>query len=161
MRAPHSLLLLCAPLSIGAGVAQTPAAQGPAPSAPATPTNAQLQLARFTGMHMAATLFNRGIKASVTSHGDVREQLPVADGLAYWGAAIPGLFPAGSGGGESRARPEIWTNWADFQAKAAALRGAATRLAELARAGDTAGFAAQADAVQAACAACHAAYRGD
>ena len=156
MRTLIAAVLIAVPIPVAAGSAQAPEAA----SAPAAPTAAQLQLARFTGMHMAATLLNRGIKANVTSHGDVREQVHEAEGLAYWGAAIPGLFPAGSGG-EGRARPEIWTNWADFQAKAAALRSAATRLAQLARAGDTAGFAAQATVVEAACAACHAAYRTD
>ena len=130
-----------------------------AAEAPPTPSVAQLQLARFTGMHMAATLLFRGVKATVTGHGDVREQVHEAEGLAYWGASIPGLFPAGSGGGESRARPEIWTNWEDFGAKALTLRQAASRLLQRARAGDAAGFATEAAAVEAACTACHTAYR--
>ena len=78
-----------------------------------------------------------------------------------WAAAIPGLFPEGSSHPQSRARPEIWSNKADFRAKAAALGAAADRLAELDRAGDSTGFAAQVPAVEAACAACHSAYRSD
>lgn len=138
-------------------------AAGPASAqnAPNAPTREQLQLARFTGMHMAATLLFRGIKATVTNHGDVREQVHEAEGLAYWGETIPGLFPAGSGGGDSSARPEIWTNWSDFSAKAADLRRAASQLIQVARAGDAAGFATQAAAVEAACNACHTAYRAE
>lgn len=152
-------VLLAASLAIAAAASAEGAAQ--APAAPASPTVEQLQTARFTGMHMAATLLNRGVKAAVANHGDVREQVHEAEGLAYWGASIPGLFPAGSDGGESSARPEIWANWGDFQAKAADLRRAASRLAQLARAGDAAGFAAQADIVEAACTACHTAYRAN
>jgi cytochrome c556 len=149
-------------LALFAAVLATAAdgAMQPASEAPAAPSAAQLATARFAGMHMAATLLYRGVKAAVTNRSDVREQVHEAEGLAYWGAAIPGLFPAGSGG-ESRARPEIWANWSDFEAKATDLRRSAERLMQLARAGDTAGFAAQADAVEAACSACHTAYRAD
>lgn len=150
------IALFAAALSTAAG-----GAMQPAPGAPATPSAAQLATARFAGMHMAATLLYRGVKPAVANRSDVREQVHEAEGIAYWGAAIPGLFPAGSGGGESSARPEIWTNWSDFEAKATDLRRAAARLVQLARAGDTAGFAAQADAVEAACNACHTAYRAD
>lgn len=151
--------LFAASLALAATASAAGAAQ--APVAPASPTVEQLQTARFTGMHMAATLLNRGIKAAVANRSDVRQQVHEAEGLAYWGASIPGLFPAGSGGGESSARAEIWTHWDDFQAKATDLRRAASRLVQLARAGDTAGFAAQADLVEAACTACHTAYRAN
>lgn len=139
---------------------------GAAPSAaqaapPPAPTARQLISARVAGMHMAATLFYRGVKTAVTSGADVRQIFHEPEGLALWGNAIPGLFPAGSGGEGSRARPEIWTNRADFERKAADLAAAATRLAERARAGDQTGFATQADAVEAACAACHSAYRSE
>lgn len=147
-------------LAASLAIAATASAEGAA-QAPAAPTVEQLRTARFTGMHMAATLLNRGIKVAVTDHSDVRDQVHEAEGLAYWGASIPGLFPAGSGGGESGARPEIWTSWGDFQAKAADLRRAASRLVQLARAGDTAGFATQAAIVEAACEACHTAYRAN
>lgn len=140
----------------------TAAASAPAQVAPRTePTARQLLVARVAGMHMAATLFYRGVKAGVTSGADVRTLFHEAEGLAMWGAAIPGLFPAGSGGGESRARPEIWTSRADFEAKAGALRTAATGLLQRAQAGDRPGFMVQVDAVEAACNACHTAYRSE
>jgi cytochrome c556 len=140
----------------------TPAARPQAIAQPAAqPTAHQLVAARFAGMHMAATLLYRGIKAAVANGSDPREQVHEAEGLELWGAAIPGLFPAGSGGEDSRARPEIWLDRADFDRRAADLRVAATRLAQLARAGDRAGFAAQADIVEGACNACHSAFRGD
>jgi cytochrome c556 len=138
------------------------AAVAPGPAvAQAPPTARQLIDARVAGMHMAATLFYRGVKGAVTNGADVRQIFHEPEGLALWANAIPGLFPAGSGGEGSRARPEIWTRRADFERKAADLGAAATRLAERARAGDRAGFAAAADAVEAACTACHSAYRGE
>ena len=148
---------------IAAAVFVAPAAAAdPEPAAaPPAPSARQLFVAHFTGMHMAATLYYRGIQAAVTSGADVTRYFHEAEGLAYWGAAIPGLFPAGSGGGDSRARPEIWSHWADFTQKAADLRSAATHLLERARAGDRPGFAAQATAVEAACTACHRAYRSE
>lgn len=146
-----TLLCVCA---TGSAAAQ------PAPGID-RPSAAELTAARLAGMHMAATLLFRGVKLAVTNGADPREQVHEAEGLALWGAAIPGLFPAGSGGGDSRARPEIWLNRADFDRKAADLRNAATRLVALARAGDRPGFAAQSGIVEAACTACHTAYRAD
>lgn len=132
-----------------------------ASAAPAEPTARQLHIARIAGMHMAATLFYRGVKAAAANGSDVTQVFHEPEGLALWGAAIPGLFPAGSGGEDSRARPEIWSNRADFEQKAADLSAAATGLLQRARAGDSAGFAAQADRVEAACTACHQAYRSE
>lgn len=133
----------------------------PAPQGAAVPGPAQLRTARVAGMHMAATLLYRGVKGGIASNADVRQLFHEPEGLAMWGEAIPGLFPAGSGGGESRARPEIWTDRAGFEARANDLRVAADRLLQRARAGDSAGFAAEARAVEAACTACHVAYRAE
>lgn len=146
----------CAAAAAQSGTPQAPAAAA-APTALA-PVRA-FQAARFAGMHMAATLFYRGIKPAAANGSDVREQQHEAEGLAYWAGAIPGLFPAGTLGGNSRARPEIEANRADFVQKARDLRLAATRLAEVSAAGDRTGFAAQAALVEAACNACHSAYR--
>lgn len=145
-------------LSLIALIAAAASASAREPVQP-QPTARQLHIARVAGMHMAATLFYRGVKAAVANGADVRTLFHEAEGLVMWGAAIPGLFPAGSGGGDSRARPEIWTSRADFEARAAALRTAASGLLQRARAGDRPGFSAQAAAVEAACNACHTAYR--
>jgi cytochrome c556 len=66
------------------------------------------------------------------------------------------LFPAGSGGGESRAKPEIWTDAAGFekamkdgQAAAAALQGVK----------DETAFGPAVGALGASCKACHEKYR--
>ena len=136
-------------------------AGGDAAAQPAQPTTGQLIAARQAGMHMAATLYYRGIKPAAANGSDPKDQVHEAEGIALWARALPGLFPAGSAREDSGARPEIWSDRAGFVQKAEALRAAAARLLELARAGDRAGFAAQAPAVEAACTACHSAYRAD
>lgn len=85
-----------------------------------------------------------------------------AEVLATNGARIPTLFPAGSGpesGVETLALPAIWTNRADFEAKAKTLADEAGRLLQLARANDEAGFKAQFPKVGAVCGGCHTPYR--
>jgi hypothetical protein len=124
------------------------------------PTVPQLIAARRAGMHMAATLTAQDVRNVVNNHLDVRQHLHEPEGVRRWAVAIPGLFPAGSQG-DSRARPEIWQNKADFDQKARNLEAAAVELARRGEAGDAPGYAAQAEVVRAACAACHAAYRSD
>jgi cytochrome c556 len=154
------LLILCSGIILAAcpaALAQpTAAARDPA----GLPTVRQLVAARQAGMHMSATLLYRGLKVAVQNGTDPREQVHEAEGLQLWGDAIPGLFPPGSAYPQSRALPSIWTNKADFDAKAAALRDEAGKLAALAGAGDKAAFAAQVAVVETACQACHKAYRG-
>jgi len=78
-------------------------------------------------------------------------------------AALAGMLPEGfipsSSGAESGALPEVWTNTADFQQKAADLKNAADALAAAAA---SQGFEAAKGMVQAAgstCGACHRPYR--
>jgi cytochrome c556 len=152
-----SLLLIVALGACATGnVAQRRAAVRTSASGPSA---AQLVAARQAGMHMAATLLYRGIKAGVKNGTPVKELIHEPEGIALWAAAIPGLFPPGSAHKESRALPAIWANKTDFDRKAADLAAAADRLAALAKAEDSAAFAAQAPAVEAACAACHKLYR--
>lgn len=104
-----------------------------------------------------------GMKATIDAGGSVRTQAFAASGLARWGRAIPGMFPAGTGPelgeGATGAKPEVWANRADFEAKASVFAAEAQKLAELARADDTAGFAAQWTVVRASCQRCHDAYK--
>jgi cytochrome c556 len=78
-------------------------------------------------------------------------------------AALAGMLPEGfipsSSATESNANPEVWTNMADFQQKAADLKNAADALAATAA---SQGFEAAKGMVQAAgstCGACHRPYR--
>ena len=123
----------------------------------------QAVAARKAGMGMSGALMS-SMKAAIDASAAPRSQAFAAGSLARWARAVPGVFPAGSGQadlgeGATDAKAEIWTNRADFDAKAEALAAAATRLQELARADDAAGFAAQWTEVRAACQTCHDAYK--
>jgi cytochrome c556 len=82
----------------------------------------------------------------------------VNDLAAVAGMMAEGFMPQGAPEG-SRALPEIWTNWADFETKADALVTAAQGLADATRTG---GFAAGSPLVQSTagnCGGCHRTYR--
>jgi cytochrome c556 len=75
---------------------------------------------------------------------------------------IPALFPQGSvNPATSRAKPEIWQKWADFEGNAKTLESKATQLAATAQSGNAAATnAAVADLGKTTCGACHNAFRG-
>lgn len=76
---------------------------------------------------------------------------------------IATLFPAGTSISDmpdkTHAKPEIWHNMDAFKADAANLEAQAGKLAEAAKSGDFAAFAAQFEAAGKACSACHADFR--
>lgn len=153
------LTLLALPLLLSSCATTSDHDDAPRPAAAAAPSAAELVAARKTMMHMAATLLFQSVMPAVKNGTDVKAQQHAAEGLAHFGHSLPGLFPPGSATPESRALPAIWANKADFDAKSHAFGAAADRLAELAAAGDSAGFAAQARVVGQGCGACHTPYR--
>lgn len=86
-----------------------------------------------------------------------------ARALSRWAHALPGMFPAGSdaagAGIPSNAKPEVWSDRAGFEAKAAEFAAAADRLAELSQGEDAAAFSAQWTTVRAGCQSCHDGYK--
>jgi cytochrome c556 len=83
-----------------------------------------------------------------------------AGGLAKWAKALPAMFPTGTRGVPgTEALPAIWTNRADFEAKAAAFAAAAQGMADAAKADDKAALTAAVAATAGACKACHDTYR--
>ena len=74
------------------------------------------------------------------------------------------LFPEGTAKGdvaESRAKPEIWTETAEFEAAAKALAEETAKLASAAESGDVDAFKAQFQATAQACGGCHEAKGGE
>jgi cytochrome c556 len=69
------------------------------------------------------------------------------------------LFTPGSAVEGSRAKPEIWTNAADFQTKVTAFQTATAALAVAAKTGDKAQIQPALQAVGGQCGACHQAYQ--
>jgi len=118
----------------------------------------QLIAARQAGFKLQGAVFG-GMKAVIDAKGDVKTQAFAASAVAGWARALPGLFPAGSDGGTTKALPTIWSDRAGFEKAAATLGTEAGKLADLAKAGDQPGFAAQWVVVRNACSACHDKYR--
>jgi cytochrome c556 len=57
-----------------------------------------------------------------------------AENLALYSQEIPSLFPEGSGTEKSKAKPEVWQKWPEFQAAAKNLGTQAEKLRDAARA---------------------------
>lgn len=70
-------------------------------------------------------------------------------------------FVEGSGGGNSEAKPEIWSNWNDFKAKMNDLERESAALARVAKANDFAKAKAQFAKVGETCKACHDLYKAE
>ena len=147
-------VLACISVPALAATAQ-PAANRPAPStaSPGDPIGTRQVL-----FHLSAGTFGE-MKMVADAGGDVTPLAFGARGLARWARSIPSMFPPGSMGPQSRAKAEIWSNRADFEAKAAAYQAAAMQLAEAARSGDRAAFLTQWQATRGTCQACHEVYR--
>lgn len=125
----------------------------------AEPSPQEIVAARQAAFHMSGAAL-RNIKATIDNGGDPKSQAFAAAGLARWARALPTLFPqSNSTVTPSRARPEIWANKADFNAKAAAFAAAASQLAAAAESGDKAALASNWAATGATCLACHQAYQ--
>lgn len=94
--------------------------------------------------------------------GQVQAVAVDAEKLASTAKRIPGLFPAGSLNPQtSRAKPEIWQKWSEFEGYARVLETKATQLAATSRGGDAqATSAAAADLGKTTCGACHNVFRG-
>jgi cytochrome c556 len=84
-----------------------------------------------------------------------------AEAVVQLSKGLANMFPEGSGGGETRAKPEIWANWADFEAKAKALEDAAPQLVVATKSGDIEQIKAAVGAVGGTCGGCHKAYRAE
>ena len=117
--------------------------------------------ARQAAMMLSGVAAN-AIKAAVDVGQPIASQRFATRALARWAHAVPGAFPAGSGaeaGVRTTAKPEIWSDRAGFEAKAADYAAVADRLAELAAGDDAAAFSAQLAVVRASCQSCHDAYK--
>jgi len=103
------------------------------------------------------------IKAGLDSGAELRSLGFPTGTLAKWAAALPSMFPAGTGpdtiGEGTRAKAEIWTDRAGFEAKAADYAAATARLRDAVASGDAALAQTEWAAVRTSCGSCHDAYR--
>jgi cytochrome c556 len=155
-------LLAVSSLTAVAALAQpAPEKAAPPQAAKAPPAVASASdpiASRQVMMQLSAGTFGE-MKMVADAGGDLAPLSFGARALTRWARSIPGMFPAGSMGPQSHARAEIWSNRADFEARAAAYQAAATQLAEAARAGDRAAFNSAWDTTRQACQACHERFR--
>lgn len=87
------------------------------------------------------------------------DAVKAAENVSALAKDIAGLFPAGSAVGESRAKPNIWTSWPDFQAKAKAMTDPADKLVVAAKTGNKDEIGKALGVAGGACKACHDDYR--
>jgi cytochrome c556 len=113
---------------------------------------------RQVGLDLLGGTF-AGIKAVVTTNGDVKTLEAPGKAIQRWGAYFPVFFPPGSDKGDTKASPKIWEDMADFKKDSEALSAAGEKLAVAAKAGDATAVAAAYKEIGEACGACHKAYR--
>jgi len=117
--------------------------------------------ARQSAFMLSAGTFG-AMKGAIDSGAEVKPLTFGARALARWARTLPSMFPAGTGaeaGVPTKAKPMIWSDRATFEARAADYAAAADKLAQLAEAGDKAGFAAQWNEVRQTCSGCHDTFR--
>jgi len=96
---------------------------------------------------------NSKVIGAALKAGDSGPVAGAAENIQADAAKITGLFPPGSSHPKSRAKPEIWTNWAKFEANAKALQSNAGALANAAKSGGD--VKAAADTMFDGCKSCH------
>jgi cytochrome c556 len=101
-----------------------------------------------------------GIKAVIDQRGDPRTTgAGIAEMISFFDG-FPARFPAGSGSGDTRALPAIWTDRAGFETANANMVTQLRALQAAANSGDQAAFTAAFQQTGATCGACHRPYRG-
>ncbi|MFN7305946.1 MAG: c-type cytochrome [Alphaproteobacteria bacterium] len=101
-----------------------------------------------------------GIKAVVDQRADPRTTGGVIAEMISFFEGLPARFPAGSGSGDTRALPAIWTDRAGFETANANMLTQLRALQVAATAGDQAAFGSAFQQTGATCGACHRPFRG-
>ena len=84
-----------------------------------------------------------------------------AKALRQLSVTIAHLFPEGSGGGDSRALPKIWSDWDGFKKASDDFAAATPQLVAAAETGDPRQIGAALGAVGKTCGGCHKPYRAE
>ncbi|MDF1793360.1 MAG: cytochrome c [Thalassobaculaceae bacterium] len=102
----------------------------------------------------------KAVQAAVES-GNAAAAVDPAKAMLAYAESIPSLFPEGSGEGETRALPAIWSDWAGFEKAASNHVAAVEKLVAMAESGDASALGDQLKATGGTCGACHKAYRAE
>lgn len=126
-----------------------------------SPSDAQMnELTKQRSDAMKAMGGNMKKVGEAVGAGDSAAAAAAATEINRIASQIPSLFPDGSGTGETRAKPEIWQDFADFRAKANALEAASAKVVADAGAGNLGSDPkAVVGSMGQNCGACHKAYR--
>jgi cytochrome c556 len=103
---------------------------------------------------------NDGLKADTPDTKAIAAQAKTIKDLS---GHIPSWFPKGTGpesGVKTRAKADIWSDWATFAASAKGLHTESAKLETIARGGDIDAIKAQVKATGGACKTCHDKFRG-
>lgn len=115
-------------------------------------------MARMQAMSVIAeNMKTLGTMARGATAFDAEAARAAAAAIADQAAAIPGLFEANESDPESEARPEIWTSFEDFRARASELENIAAGLSGSIAAPEDLGPAV--GSLGASCRSCHSTYR--
>ena len=101
-----------------------------------------------------------GLMAKGKTPFDSAKAAAAAKDIETTAAKIHELFPEGSSGGHSEAKPEVWTKWDEFTGDAEALQAAAKTLATVLDAGSP-DWKADFQKVTDACKTCHKTFRAE
>ena len=101
------------------------------------------------------------IKKILEEGGELSGAAGPAQSLNAFAKQIPTLFPAGSDKGETKAKAAVWSNGADFTAKAQAFEAESAKLTQAVASGDKAVVQKQFGAVGGTCKGCHETYRSE
>jgi cytochrome c556 len=99
------------------------------------------------------------ITQAIVINADVKQFATTGEEIAEWSQGIVAMFPDGTEGQGSDARPAVWSDRPGFEKAAANLGDAAQRMAKAATGGDQSAFLRAYRGTMLACAACHFTYR--
>lgn len=102
----------------------------------------------------------KAVKAAVES-GDASAAVAPSQAMLAYAKRIPDLFPEGSGTGDTRALPAIWSNWSGFEEASANHVAAVEKLVATAESGDASALGDQLKATGGTCGACHKEFRAE
>lgn len=101
------------------------------------------------------------VKKAVDDNGPASAAVAPAEAIAAQAGKQLQHFPAGSDKGTTKAKPEIWAQWATFEATMKDLEAKATATATAAKAGNMDGVKAGFAAMGGTCGTCHKQFRAD
>ena len=99
------------------------------------------------------------ITQAILVNADIAQFASTGEEIAEWSKGIAAMFPDGTDGHGSDARPAVWSDRPGFEKAAANLEAAAERMAKAAAGGDQSAFLRAYRGTMLACAACHFTYR--